>query len=102
MLYILIGMGLFFVALGFLLTENNAKYLLAGYNTLNEEKRKKVNIKGYLQFFRRFHIFLGGTFLIFGLIAHFYFGEMITGITISLYPIIAYAYFIWKGTKYYS
>lgn len=100
MIYTLIGMSLFFVALGFLLTEHNAKYLLAGYNTMSEEKRKNVNIKGYLQFFRSFHIFLGISFLIIGLIAHIFFGEVITGAAISLYPIVAYAYFIWKGSKY--
>ena len=99
MLNIIIGMSLFFVALAFLVTENNAKYLLAGYNTMNEENRKKVNIKAYMQFFRRFHIFLGISILIIGLIVQYFFSEMIIGVTLSLYPILAYVYFVWRGSK---
>ena len=102
MLYIIIGMSLFFVALGFIVTENNAKYLLAGYNTMNEEDRSKINIKVYLKFFRKFHIFLGVSFLLIGLIAYSLFNEMTAGVTLSLYPILAYVYFVWRGTKYFE
>ena len=41
MIYVIIGMSVLFVAIGFLVTERNAKYLLAGYNTMSEEERKK-------------------------------------------------------------
>lgn len=101
MMYPIIGMSLFFVALAFLVTENNAKYLLAGYNTMNEENTKKVNIKVYMQFFRRFHIFMGVSLLIIGLVVQYFSSEMIVGVALSLYPILAYVYFVWRGSKYY-
>lgn len=99
MLYSIIGISLLFLAIALLVTENNAKYLLAGYNTMNEESRKKVNIKAYMQFFKRFHIFLGISLLILGLLLHTFSGEMITGVVLSLYPVLAYIYFIWRGLK---
>ena len=92
-------MSLLFVALAFLVTENNAKYLLAGYNTMNEESRKKVDIKAYMKFFKRFHIFLGITLLMVGLMFNYFSSEMMTGVALSLYPILAYVYFIWRGSK---
>lgn len=45
MIYVLIATSLIFVALGFLVTEKNAKYLLSGYNTLSKEERKKFDFK---------------------------------------------------------
>lgn len=99
MLYIIIGMSLLFLAIAFIVTESNAKYLLAGYNTMNEENRKKVNIKAYMQFFKGFHIFLGISLLILGLLLNTFSSEMITGVVLSLYPILAYIYFIWRGSK---
>ena len=98
-MYTIIGMSLLFIAIAFIVTEKNAKYLLAGYNTMNEENRKKVNIKAYMQFFRRFHIFLGMSILIIGLIAQYFFSDMIVGVALSLYPILAYVYFIWRGSR---
>ena len=99
MVYSIVGISLLFIAIAFLVTENNAKYLLAGYNTMNEENRKKVNIKVYMRFFKRFPIFLGITLLFIGLLLQTFSGEMITGVFLSIYPIIAYVYFIWRGSK---
>ena len=99
MMYTIIGMSLLFVAIAFLVTEKNAKYLLAGYNTMNEENREKVDIKCYMRFFKRFHIFLGISLLIIGLVLYFFTSEMIAGVTLSLYPVLAYVYFLWRGSK---
>ena len=95
-------MSLFFVALAFIVTERNAKYLLAGYNSMNQEDRNKIIIRVYMQFFRRFHIFPGVSFLVLGLVANYYFDEMTAGVALSLYPVLAYVYFVWRGTKYFE
>ena len=46
--------SLAYLALGFGINKENAKYLLAGYNTMGEERRKKFNIDKYLAFFKLF------------------------------------------------
>ena len=100
MIYLFIGMSLLFIGTGFIVTENNAKQLLAGYNTMSEEDRKKVNIKDYLSFFRNFHLFLGISFLLLGLLITYFFGKNVSGIFLAVYPIIAYIYFIWASSEY--
>lgn len=92
-------MSLLFVAIGFIVTENNAKYLLSGYNTMSEEARKKVDIKSYIPYFRKFHIVLGISFLVLG------YGINIinkngAGIFLAVYPILAYIYFAITSSKF--
>jgi hypothetical protein len=100
MIYILIGLSLFFVAIGFIVTENNARYLLSGYNTMSEEERKKFDIKPYILYFRNFHIFLGISFLILGTVLIYLISENAGGIFLAVYPIPAYIYFIATSSKY--
>jgi len=45
--------GLLYLAIGFFINKNNARYLLAGYNTMDEEKRQKFPIDNYLVFFKK-------------------------------------------------
>ena len=93
-------MSLLFFVVGFILTESNAKYLLSGYNTMSEEERKKVDISSFVPYFRKFHIFLGISFLIGGLIGNFLISEVAGGIFLGTYPILAYIYFIWNSRKF--
>lgn len=99
MIYGIIGLSLLFVAIGFSLTENNAKYLLSGYNTMREEDRNKVDIKAYVPYFRRFHIFLGVSFLVIGS-ALSLISENAGGVFLGVYPILAYIYFLWSSSQY--
>lgn len=55
--FVFIIICVLFIALAFILTENNAKYLLAGYNTMSPEERKKVDIKGLIAYFKSFLFF---------------------------------------------
>lgn len=100
MIYVLIGMSVLFVAIGFIVTENNAKYLLAGYNTMREADRMKVDIKAYIAYFRKFHIFLGISFLVFGTLLYYFIDENAGGVFLGVYPILAYIYFFATSTKY--
>ena len=36
--------NLLFVGIGFTITEKNAPYLLAGYNTMSKEERKQIDL----------------------------------------------------------
>jgi hypothetical protein len=102
MLYVLLGTGLLFISMAFLVTEKNAKYLLSGYNTMSEEERQKVAIQSYIPYFRKFHLFLGISFIAFGLLLHVGIGESASGIFIGVYPILAYIYFIKESSKYWK
>lgn len=102
MMFTLIGMSLLFIAIGFIVNEHNAKYLLSGYNTMSEEERKKVNIKAYIQYFRRFHLFLGISFFPIGTLLTYFIDENATGVFIGIYPILAYTFFIATSFKYFN
>lgn len=100
MYYIILGLSILFVLVGFMVTEKNAKYLLSGYNTMSKEDQALVDIKSFIPFFRKFHIYLAGSFLFFGLGIHYVFGEEVSGIFLGVYPILAYIYFIWKSQSF--
>ncbi len=100
--YVVLAMSVFFVSLAFIVTENNAKDLLAGYNTMSSEEREKVDIKGLIAYFKKFFIFFGLSFLVIGLAVNHYFGKNIVALTICLYPIIAIVYFIIKSQKFHK
>src|SRR5690606_40358262 len=102
MLYIIIGIGLLFIAMAFLVTENNSKYLLSGYNTMSEAERKKVDIKSYIPYFKKFHLFLGISFMVISLLLHYAIGEGASGVFIGVYPILAYIYFMRESNKYWQ
>nr|WP_269227937.1 DUF3784 domain-containing protein [Flavobacterium eburneipallidum] len=86
--------------MGFIVTENNAKYLLSGYNTMKEEDRQKFDIKSYIPYFRKFHLFLGISYLVLGLLITYLINEEVGGIFLGIYPILAYGYFMWSSRKF--
>lgn len=100
MIYVLVGLSLLLILIAFSVTEENAHYLLAGYNTLPPKEKKKLDLKSYLPFFRKFHLFLGGSLLVIGLLLMFLAGSNAAGIFMAVYPIAAYIYFIWKGQSF--
>ena len=52
------------IYLPYILNENNADYLLSGYNSMSEEKRKNFDLKGYLKFLKTTFPAIGGVVLI--------------------------------------
>lgn len=90
-----------FTSLGFIVTANNAKYILSGYNTMSEADRAKMDIIGYVRFFKRFHIVLGLS-LIAGYLILTLLNNNWAGSFIILYPLLAYVFLIAKGNKYYQ
>lgn len=102
-MYLLVfGLGLFFLLLPFLLNEKTARYLLAGYNTMSEKEREAFDLKGYLKLFRKFHFFMGLSFIAFGVLILEYLGENALGIFLGVYPILAYIWFLIKGQRFQS
>lgn len=98
--WILLLLGALFTGIGFVVTEKNAKYLLAGYNTLAEKEREKIDLSAFLVFFRRFHIFLGLSFVLLGTGIFLTADALAVKMFISLYPLLAYLFFAWKSQNY--
>lgn len=94
MLAFVIIFSLAIVGLGYLVTPGNARYLLSGYNTMKEEDRKKVDIEGYLKVFKKFHLYLGTTLLVGGLLLYYLSKPDFAIMFVALAPILAYVGFI--------
>ena len=102
MSYFIIAIGVLFISLAFILTENNAKYLLSGYNTMSAAEREKVDIKGLITCFKRFFIFLGVSLLLIALTAAYYLSEKNTALIFSFYIVIACVYLVFSSQKFYK
>lgn len=100
MIIINITLAVIFIAIGFLITEKNAKNLLSGYNTMSDEERKQFNLSAYLKYFKKFHVFLGVSLLIISLVLYYFVDADYSGVFAGVYPIAAYIYFIWKGKRF--
>jgi hypothetical protein len=100
MLTAAIVLSLVFVALGFIVTPGNAKYLLSGYNLMSEADRAKIDIVSYVKFFNRFHLWLGIS-LCAGFFALNFINSNWAAVFLVLYPLLAYIYMVAKGNRYY-
>lgn len=100
MIFVLGGVGVFLIAIGFAVTEKNARHLLAGYNTMSDEERKRFDIKGYIRHFRKFHMVLGASLVVTGIALYYTAGQNSAGIFLATYPILAYIYFLWSSNRY--
>lgn len=89
-----------FIAIAFIINENNAKYLLSGYNTMSAVEREKFDIKSYIPYFRNFHIFLGLSIFIICMALYYLINPNWCGLFLGTYPLIAYAFFIWNGHRF--
>lgn len=100
MIYALLGLSLLFVIIGVIITKENAKYLLSGYNTMSDTEREKVDIVKYITLFKRFHIFLGVSLLVVGGLLYYIIDSITTVIFMTIYPLLAYTYFMWTARRY--
>ncbi len=98
--YLAIAFAVFFLFIAFLVTESNARYLLAGHTRMDEIERSEFDLPGYIAYFRKFHIILTVSFLIICSTLHFLFGDSISGLFLVAYPITAYVFFLWDSQKF--
>ncbi|MDO1450336.1 DUF3784 domain-containing protein [Rhodocytophaga aerolata] len=97
--WILIGLGLFFITLGYLIKYAKWYWLIAGYNTASPEEKAKVDIVG-LSHSMGIALFAAG-------VAMFLFGigswaglALPVHLGITLIPILLCLYLLWTGQKY--
>ncbi len=100
MIYIILGIGIFLGLLGVVVTENNAKYILAGYNTMSDEERALVDLPAFLKYFRNFHMILSVSFMVFSWLLMAFVGNAATIVFICAYPIILYGFFTFDSQRF--
>ena len=100
MLYVIAGLSLMFFMMAFIITENNATYLLNGYNTMSEEERKTFDLKGFIRFYRNLHFVLAGSFFVLSLAITRLENETWLGLFITTYPVLVYMYMIRASNRF--
>ena len=89
-----------FIGIAYLLNENNAKYLLAGYNTMSKEEREKVDLPNFLIFWKNFFIMLTFITTLIFVISFFVFSESTATLIWALSLLIPWPIFIYKAQKF--
>lgn len=84
-----------------MVTESSAPYLLSGYNTLSTEEKGRVNIKGLVSFWQKFHKILALFILVFGSTAYFILDEDLSILGSIVAILLAYGWSIGKSTSFY-
>ena len=93
-------MSLTYLFIGFGINKVNAKYLLAGYNTMSPEKKQSFDIEKYLRFFCPFFKKLSlYPLLSFVLFYIFFDGEQLILIW-SLSQLLPFIWFILKSLRF--
>ena len=100
MLITILGLGILFIGLAYVLTPNNAPYLLSGYNEMNEAEKASFDLRAFLRFYKRFHLVLGLSLIVVGTLLHVLLNETAAGLFLMVYPISAYLYFGWRNMRF--
>lgn len=101
-LSLLLTLTVIFLLIGLLVTKNNAKYFLSGYNNMGELDRGRVDIIYLVKFLRSFFIMLSLSYLIIGLVLRSSGNDIIYIIFCLIYPFAGLAYFINRAQKFYQ
>lgn len=96
MWWLILGLPLFFVALGFLLNQHNAPYLLSGYRSMSSEEQAAYPLAESVRFFRRFHWLMGGGSLLIALLFVAIGKPKFATEAVVVLPLVAYAFFVYR------
>ena len=95
-----IFVSVLYYAIGIIMNKENAKYLLAGYNTMKDEDRKRFDIENYIVFFKAFFKQQSlYSFIIFQL-SYLYFDDEKSILIWSSYITAAIIYLLVKSKKF--
>tara|TARA_B100000953_G_scaffold292289_1_gene279369 strand:+ start:46 stop:363 length:318 start_codon:yes stop_codon:yes gene_type:complete len=89
-----------FIGLAFGINKKNAKYLLAGYNTMSKEQQEIFDIGGFLKFFKKYflHVAFYSTFIF--LVFLLLLGPGVAIISYTLLIILPMPYLIIMGNRF--
>jgi len=89
-----------FIGIAYGVNQDNAKYLLAGYNTMSKENQESFDIKNYLKFFKKFFINLAIYSSLIYLTFYIAFDEVTASIVYIISILIPLPYMVYKGNKF--
>lgn len=102
MIYVVILISTLLFAIAFIVTEKNAKHLLAGYNAMSAEEQQLVDVKSLIYYFKRFFILLAVSLLIISVLLIDNFNRNTVTIFICVYPVITVICFNIYCNKFYK
>ena len=100
MIVALIFVNIILLGLAYYLNPKNAKYLLAGYNTMSDAERNNFDIVNYLKFFKSFFIKLTFYSTLIFAVTYFAYSEEVAAIVWCISLTIPWPFFIIKSQKY--
>lgn len=85
---------------GYIVNENNADSLLAGYNTMTKDEKNRFDLVNYLKFFRKFMLNISLFTGIIYFISILFFNEETSAIIYAICLCVPWPYFIIISNKY--
>ena len=84
---------------GYIVNENNADSLLAGYNTMTKDEKNRFDLVNYLKFFRNFMLSISLFTAIIYFISILFFNEETSAIIYAICLCVPWPYFIIISNK---
>lgn len=84
---------------GYIVNENNADSLLAGYNTMTKDEKNRFDLVNYLKFFRKFMLNISLFTGIIYFISILFFNEETSAIIYAICLCVQWPYFIIISNK---
>ena len=100
MILALIFVNIIFIAIAKYINTENAKFFLAGYNTMSDKERDNFDLVNYLKFFKSFFIKLTFYSTLIFAVTYFAYSEEVATIAWCISLTIPWPFFIIKSQKY--
>ncbi len=89
-----------FIAIAYLINKDNAKYLVAGYNTMSIKERDKFDLDNFLIFWKNFFVNLTIASTLIYVISFFIFNDITATLIWSVALMLPWPIFIYKAQKF--
>ena len=100
LIFTIIFLSLIFLGIAFGINKKNAKYLLAGYNTMSAKEQENFNLDGFLIFFKKYWLQVALYSTLIFLILLLFINPEVAIIGYTLAVIIPIPYLIKAGNKF--
>lgn len=98
--WVVLFVDVIFIGVAYLVNKDNAKYLMAGYNTMSKEERKKIDLVNLLIFWKKFFVILAFASTLIFIISYLIFSEVMTTVIWTVCLIIPWPIFIYRLQKF--
>ena len=101
MIVALTFVNIIFIAIAKYINTKNAKFFLAGYNTMSAKERDNFDLVNYLKFFKSFFIKLTFYSTLIFAVTYFAYSEEVAALAWCISLTIPWPFFIIKSQKYF-